>query len=44
MRSAVDVHEALQRVTTKLGAGLGADRVLLYTLGDDGQTIEDRLQ
>jgi len=43
-RSAVDVHEALQRVTTKLGAGLGADRVLLYTLGDDGQTIEDRLQ
>lgn len=44
VRSAVDVHEALQRVTTKLGAGLGADRVLLYTLGDDGQTIEDRLQ
>ncbi|CAN7292082.1 ATP-binding protein [Terrabacter sp. LjRoot27] len=43
-RSALDVHEALQRVTTKLGAGLGADRVLLYTLGDDGQTIEDRLQ
>jgi signal transduction histidine kinase len=43
-RSAVDVHEALQRVTTKLGAGLGADRVLLYTLGEDGQTIEDRLQ
>ena len=30
-RSAVDVHEALQRVATKLGAGLGADRVLLYT-------------
>ena len=44
VRSAVDVHEALQRVTTKLGAGLGADRVLLYTLADDGQTIEDRLQ
>ncbi|GGM91200.1 hypothetical protein GCM10009721_16040 [Terrabacter tumescens] len=44
VRSAVDVHEALQRVTTKLGAGLGADRLLLYTLGDDGQTIEDRLQ
>ena len=43
-RSAVDVHEALQRVATKLGAGLGADRVLLYTLGEDGQTIEDRLQ
>ncbi|GAA2489273.1 ATP-binding protein [Terrabacter carboxydivorans] len=44
VRSAGDVHEALQRVATKLGAGLGADRVLLYTLGDDGQTIEDRLQ
>ena len=44
VRSAIDVHEALQRVTTKLGAGLGADRVLLYTLADDGQTIEDRLQ
>ena len=43
-RSAVDVHEALQRVTTTLGAGLGADRVLLYTLGEDGLTIEDRLQ
>ncbi len=43
-RGAADVHEALQRVTSKLGAGLGADRVLLYTLADDGQSIEDRLQ
>ncbi len=43
-RSAVDVHEALQRVTTKLGAGLGADRVLLYTISEDGHTVEDRLQ
>lgn len=43
-RSASDVPEALQRVTTKLGTGLGADRVLLYTLAEDGQTIEDRLQ
>ena len=43
-RAAGDVREALQRVTAKLGAGLGADRVLLYTLADDGQTIEDRLQ
>ncbi|MHA3834258.1 sensor histidine kinase [Terrabacter sp. AAH1] len=43
-RGAADVREALQRVTSKLGAGLGADRVLLYTLADDGQSIEDRLQ
>jgi signal transduction histidine kinase len=43
-RGAVDVPEALQRVCSKLGAGLGADRVLLYTLADDGQAIEDRLQ
>jgi len=43
-RAAGDVREALQRVTAKLGAGLGADRVLLYTLADDGQMIEDRLQ
>ncbi|GAA2034961.1 hypothetical protein GCM10009740_27150 [Terrabacter terrae] len=44
VRSAGDVPEALRLVTTKLGAGLGADRVLLYTLADDGETIEDRLQ
>jgi signal transduction histidine kinase len=43
-RAAADVREALQRVTSRLGAGLGADRVLLYTLADDGQSIEDRLQ
>ena len=43
-RGAADVREALQRVTSKLGTGLGADRVLLYTLADDGQSIEDRLQ
>ena len=43
-RVAGDVREALQRVTSKLGAGLGADRVLLYTLADDGQSVEDRLQ
>ena len=44
VRSAGDVPEALRLVTTNLGAGLGADRVLLYTLADDGETIEDRLQ
>ncbi|WP_374970094.1 ATP-binding protein [Terrabacter sp. BE26] len=44
VRSAGDVPEALRLVTTRLGAGLGADRVLLYTLADDGETIEDRLQ
>jgi signal transduction histidine kinase len=43
-RAAVDVPEALQRVCSKLGAGLGADRVLLYTLAEDAQTIEDRHQ
>ncbi|GAB3877034.1 sensor histidine kinase [Terrabacter terrigena] len=43
-RGAADVHEALLRITSKLGAGLGADRVLLYTLADDGQSIDDRLQ
>ncbi|NUO35361.1 MAG: GAF domain-containing protein [Dermatophilaceae bacterium] len=43
-RGAADVREALQRVTSKLGAGLGADRVLLYTLADDEQSVADRLQ
>lgn len=43
-RSAVDVPEALQRVCSKLGAGLGADRILLYTLAEDGQAIEGRHQ
>ncbi|MEW1953998.1 ATP-binding protein [Terrabacter sp. NPDC080008] len=43
-RAAGDVSEALRQVTTKLGVGLGADRVLLYTMAEDGQTIEDRLQ
>ncbi|MGO4598178.1 sensor histidine kinase [Terrabacter sp. 2RAF25] len=43
-RGAADVREALQRVTSRLGAGLGADRVLLYTLADDGQSVGDRLQ
>lgn len=44
VRAASDVNEALQRVCARLGVGLGADRVLLYTLADDGQSIEDRLQ
>lgn len=43
-RGAADVRDALQRVTSRLGAGLGADRVLLYTLADTGQSIGDRLQ
>ena len=44
VRAAVDEPEALHRVCSRLGAGLGADRILLYTLADDGQAIADRLQ
>ncbi|GAA5027712.1 hypothetical protein GCM10023258_22680 [Terrabacter aeriphilus] len=43
-RSAGDVDEALQRVCARLGAGLGADRALLYTLSEDGHATGERLQ
>ena len=44
VHSADDVGSALDQTCARLGQGMRADRVLLYTLDHDGRTVRNRLQ
>jgi signal transduction histidine kinase len=44
VRSVDDIEEALRLVCARLGTGMQADRVLLYTLGDGQEAVEERVQ
>ncbi|MGO4340835.1 sensor histidine kinase [Pedococcus sp. 2YAF34] len=44
VRSVDDIEEALRLVCARLGTGMHADRVLLYTLGDGQEAVEQRVQ
>ena len=44
VRSVDDIEEALGLVCARLGTGMHADRVLLYTLGDGQDAVEERVQ
>ncbi|WP_406829966.1 ATP-binding protein [Pedococcus sp. KACC 23699] len=44
VRSVDDIEEVLQLVCSHLGTAMSADRVLLYTLGDGEEAVEERVQ
>ncbi|MEO5981052.1 MAG: ATP-binding protein [Pedococcus sp.] len=44
VRSVDDLEEVLQLVCSHLGTTMGVDRVMLYTLEDDEEAVEERVQ
>ncbi len=44
VRGVDDVEEVLQLVCSRLGTTMSADRVLLYTLGDGEEVVDERVQ